>query len=90
MADITVCPGRRGRLSALSVFVCKSVFYGVFVWARRALNSQKWRFPARAVTADSIVDVRLSAGADQLDQTTKGAASRVWLINTACTPASMG
>ena len=42
------------------------------------------------LTADSIVDVRLSAGADQLDQTTKGAASRVWLINTACTPASMG
>ena len=66
MADIIVCPGRRGRLSALSVFLCKSVFYGVFVWARRALNSQKWRFPARAVTADSIVDVRLSAGADQL------------------------
>ena len=49
MADITVCPGRRGQLSALSVFLCKSVFYGVFVWARRALNSQKWRFPARAV-----------------------------------------
>jgi hypothetical protein len=25
------------------------VFYGGFVWARRALNSQKRRFPARAV-----------------------------------------
>jgi hypothetical protein len=24
--------------------------YGAFVWARRALNSRKWRFPARAVT----------------------------------------
>jgi hypothetical protein len=38
----------RGRLSALGVFLCKSVFYGVFVWARRALNRRKWRFPARA------------------------------------------
>jgi hypothetical protein len=32
----THCPGRSGRLSALSIFLCKSVFYGVFVWARRA------------------------------------------------------
>ena len=39
---------RPGRLSALSVFLCKSVLYGVFVWARRALNSRKWHFPARA------------------------------------------
>ena len=23
--------------------------YGAFVWAHRALSSQKWRFPARAV-----------------------------------------
>jgi hypothetical protein len=43
------CPGPPGRLSALSVFLCKSFFYGVFVWARRALNTQKRRFPARAV-----------------------------------------
>ena len=45
------CPDRPGRLSALSVFLCKSVFYGVFVWARRALNSQKtvsgWRTGGR-------------------------------------------
>jgi hypothetical protein len=39
----------QGRLSALSVLLFKSVFYGAFVWARRALNSQKRRFPARAV-----------------------------------------
>jgi hypothetical protein len=38
-----------GRLSALSGFLCKYVLYGAFVWARRALNSQKRRFPARAV-----------------------------------------
>ena len=45
----TCCPGPPGRLSAISVFLSKSVFYGVFVWARRALNSQRRRFPARAV-----------------------------------------
>ena len=37
---------RRGRLSALSVSHSKSVLYGGFVWARRALNSQKRRFLA--------------------------------------------
>jgi hypothetical protein len=39
-----------GRLSGLilSVFHSKSVMYGAFVWARRALNRPKWRFPARA------------------------------------------
>ena len=40
---------RPGRLSGLSVSHSKSVFYGAFVRARRARNSQKWRFPARAV-----------------------------------------
>jgi hypothetical protein len=39
---------RWGHLSALSIFLCKSVFYDAFVWARTALNSQKRRFPARA------------------------------------------
>jgi hypothetical protein len=39
---------RPGRLSAIGIFVCKSVLYGAFVWARRALNVQKRRFPARA------------------------------------------
>ena len=38
-----------GRLSAISVFLCKSVLYGASVWVRRALNSRKRRFPARAV-----------------------------------------
>ena len=42
-------PGRPGRLSGLGVSHSKSVLYGAFVWARRALNNQKWRFPARAV-----------------------------------------
>jgi hypothetical protein len=42
------CPGPPGRVSDLSVFLCKSVFYGAFVWAHRALSSQKRRFPARA------------------------------------------
>jgi hypothetical protein len=39
-----------GRLSAISVLLCESVLYGAFVWARRALNSRKRWFPARAVT----------------------------------------
>jgi ABC-type cobalamin/Fe3+-siderophores transport system ATPase subunit len=43
------CPGRWGRLSAIRIFLCKSVLYGAFVWARRALKHQKRRFPARAV-----------------------------------------
>jgi hypothetical protein len=30
---------RPGRLSALSVFHSKTIFYGGFVWARRALDS---------------------------------------------------
>jgi hypothetical protein len=38
----------RGRLSALSVFLYKSILYGAFVWARSALNGRKRRFPARA------------------------------------------
>jgi acyl-homoserine lactone acylase PvdQ len=42
-------PGPSGRLSALSVSHSKSVLYGVFVWARGALNRQKCWFPARAV-----------------------------------------
>jgi hypothetical protein len=45
-AELSAPP--RGWLSALSVFLCKSVLYGAFVWARRALNNQKRRFPARA------------------------------------------
>jgi hypothetical protein len=43
---------RSGRLGGLSIFRCKSVSYGAFVWTRRALNRRKWRFPARAVQRD--------------------------------------
>jgi hypothetical protein len=38
------CPGPLGRLSALSVSHSKSVLYGVFVWARRTLNSENGSF----------------------------------------------
>jgi hypothetical protein len=34
----------QGRLSGLSVFLCKSVLYEAFVWARGALNRPKRRF----------------------------------------------
>ena len=37
------------RLSALSIFLCQSVLYGAFIWARKALNIQTRRVPARAV-----------------------------------------
>ena len=40
---------RQGRLSGLIVLHSKSVLCGAFVWARRALNSQKRGFSARAV-----------------------------------------
>ena len=57
-------PGRPGavkRLSALSVFHSKSVLYGGFVWAHRALKHLKRRFPARAV---EVARLLLEAGAD--------------------------
>ena len=44
------------RLSALSFFHSESVLYRAFVWARRALNSQKRRLPARG--ADQEVSLR--------------------------------
>ena len=40
-----------GRLRALSVFHSKSILYGAFVWARRALKHQKRRFPAPRAAA---------------------------------------
>jgi hypothetical protein len=43
--------GLPGCLSALSVSHSKHSLYGGFVWARRALNRLKRRFPARAVPA---------------------------------------
>jgi hypothetical protein len=68
-------PGRPGRLSTLSVFLCKSVFYGTFVWARRALNSQKRRFAARAVnevplptSPEGAVGTAVAAGSGSADR----------------------
>jgi hypothetical protein len=46
------CKTVRARPRALSVSLSQSFLYGAFMWARRALNSQKWRFPARAEQAD--------------------------------------
>ena len=43
--------------------------YGAFVWARRALNSQKRRFPARAVrrrrAAAAAAPAALAAGPEK-------------------------
>jgi hypothetical protein len=53
-ATAHLCPGPPGRLSALSVFLCKSVLYGAFVWACRAVNSQKRRFrPGQSAAANA-------------------------------------
>jgi hypothetical protein len=41
--------GPLGPFSAFSVSHSKSVLHGAFVWARRALNRPKRRFPARTV-----------------------------------------
>ena len=65
------CPGPPGRLSALSVFLCKSVFYGDFVWARRALTHQKTAVsgPAgqlsRPGSRDGLIAPIVSAGLDE-------------------------
>jgi hypothetical protein len=50
MLEGSICPRRSGGGQApLAFFLCKSVLYGAFVWARRAPNSQNRRSPARAV-----------------------------------------
>ena len=48
LEDFGTVRARPGRLRALSVFHSRLVFYGGFVWARRALKRAKRRFPARA------------------------------------------
>jgi hypothetical protein len=53
-------PGPPGRLSTLSVFHSRCILYGVFVWARRALDRPERWFRARAVR---LVDDRGPVGA---------------------------
>jgi hypothetical protein len=78
------CPGPPGRLRALSVFLCESAFYGTFVWARRALNSQKRRFPARAVTNERIifVDAEPDNGARISKESVPRQVRTVWTLLT--------
>ena len=52
MAPARARPGRLSALSRLSVSHSKAVLCGAFVWARRALNRPKRRFPARAGRED--------------------------------------
>ena len=52
------CPRPPGAVKCpqrfpIYISLCRSVFYGAFVWARRALNRQKRQFPARAVRTSS-------------------------------------
>ena len=58
---------RPGRLSALSVLLCKSVFYGAFVWARGVRNSQNRRLSGpgsrrRRLRRLPRISIRLHAG----------------------------
>ena len=78
-------PGRRGRLSALSVFVCKSVFYGAFVWARRALNGPKRRFSARAVSA-IVPSQRPAGGVQPMRRNVGQEPKRFWVHRTISMP----
>jgi hypothetical protein len=69
-----------GRLSALSVFLLKSILYGAFVWAHRALNGPKRRFPARADRGEPPRDGELRDGAavdgDSVARRARGVAGR--------------
>ena len=51
----------------MSIFLCKSVLYGAFVWARRVLNSRKRRFPARAVALWRYIGWLIGVDSDALD-----------------------
>jgi hypothetical protein len=51
-AGTTSVRARTARLGALCVSASESSFFGVFGWARRLLDGQKRRFPARAVQED--------------------------------------
>ena len=65
--DAAEGPGPPGLLRALNVFHRKSVLYGAFVWAHRALNDRKLRFPARAVgkvlDSEPLCQAAVAAGA---------------------------
>jgi hypothetical protein len=61
--SVRACPG---RLSALCIFHRKSVLYGAFVWARRALNGKKRRFWARAVMKEFMPQHMYTEVADML------------------------
>ena len=52
--SVRACPA---WLSALSVFNSKSVSYGAFLWARRALISQDRRFPPRTVPVGAAGEI---------------------------------
>jgi hypothetical protein len=59
-------PGRLSGLSTLRVSPSNSCLYGVFVWARGALHSQKQLFPARAAPDHPDPGVPLQQAGDGL------------------------
>jgi hypothetical protein len=70
-------PGPPGRLSALSVLYSKSVLCGAFVWARRVLNSQKRRFPARAGLTDQTCSDLTALGVCHREKETGGSGGSI-------------
>jgi hypothetical protein len=83
---VVLCPGPPGRLSALSVSLCKSVLCWAFVWACRALKHQKRWLPARAVhgySNNQYVDpwLRFSALAEA-----RAGLGRIFLLCTTAHP----
>ena len=50
-------PSRGGEAAPafISISLCKSILYGAFVWARRALNRPLRRFLARAVRGRALL-----------------------------------
>ena len=66
-----------GRLSALRAFHSKSVLYGAFVWARRALNGPKRRqLAARRVTAGAAAAKRDAEAAAEMQQAARAFAAK--------------
>jgi hypothetical protein len=73
-----------GRVSAISVFLCKSVLYGAFVWAHRALNSQKRRFSVRAVLSDDTGFHYIERSHDDGSEPSHVPGTRRWFVPLRC------
>jgi hypothetical protein len=81
-------PGPPGRLRALSVLYGKSSFYGILVWARRALKHPFWRFSDRAVAEGPKRDEAEDRHAVAMRKHTLRARAREAMATTTATAAA--